>query len=343
MKNHKTKKLMLASLTLVLIFTACYEFDFVNQPYTADPNSFFDVQVNVSYINNNVDQGISYFGILLPTGWTTSDSIEYINDTTNITGFITYSDSLSLLMSSIDPPPMNYYWWVGKDSCSAANLETFTSEFKIYTDSQTGTFFLDYMLGDDFEGLNYQRSNDHLIIVGDTIGCFPEGITFTTQAEIDNFQTNYPNCDQIAGNFTIAGNEISNLNGLNNLTSIGGSFSIADSVPLISMGLDNLSSIGGTFSLKNNNTLINLSGMDNLTIVGGGLLIENTNLTNLMELESLNTIGENFSVITNSTLTSLTGLDSIYIGGSLEIINNALLASLSGLENLNYLGGDHLW
>ncbi len=27
--------------------------------------------------------------------------------------------------------------------------------------------------------------------------CLPNGITFTTQAEIDNFQTNYPNCTEI--------------------------------------------------------------------------------------------------------------------------------------------------
>ena len=33
--------------------------------------------------------------------------------------------------------------------------------------------------------------------------CLPEGITFTTQAHIDNFQTNYPNCTEIEGNVTI--------------------------------------------------------------------------------------------------------------------------------------------
>lgn len=56
--------------------------------------------------------------------------------------------------------------------------------------------------------------------------CLPEGIGFGTQAQIDNFQTNYPNCTVILGNVTIYGNDIANLNGLSILTSIGGIFQI---------------------------------------------------------------------------------------------------------------------
>ncbi len=59
--------------------------------------------------------------------------------------------------------------------------------------------------------------------------CLPEGITFTTQEEIDNFQTNYPNCTEIEGDVLIGGwngSNITNLNGLNVLTSIGGNLEI---------------------------------------------------------------------------------------------------------------------
>jgi len=34
-------------------------------------------------------------------------------------------------------------------------------------------------------------------------GCLPEGITFTTQAQIDSFQINYPGCTKIEGNVNI--------------------------------------------------------------------------------------------------------------------------------------------
>jgi len=52
--------------------------------------------------------------------------------------------------------------------------------------------------------------------------CLPDGITFSTQAEIDDFQTNYPGCTEIEGDVIINGSNITNLNGLSVVTSIGG-------------------------------------------------------------------------------------------------------------------------
>ena len=77
--------------------------------------------------------------------------------------------------------------------------------------------------------------------------CLPQGITFSTQASIDNFQTNYPNCTQIEGAVTITGSNINNLNGLNVLTSIGGNLNIGLNPALTSLtGLNNLTYIGTT-------------------------------------------------------------------------------------------------
>ena len=47
--------------------------------------------------------------------------------------------------------------------------------------------------------------------------CLPEGIIFTTQAEIDNFQTSYPGCTEIEGDVTISGDDINNFIGLRTL------------------------------------------------------------------------------------------------------------------------------
>ena len=52
--------------------------------------------------------------------------------------------------------------------------------------------------------------------------CLPEGITFTTQAQIDYFQNSYPDCTEIEGDVLIEGNDITNLDGLNVLTMVGG-------------------------------------------------------------------------------------------------------------------------
>ena len=52
--------------------------------------------------------------------------------------------------------------------------------------------------------------------------CLPEGITFTTQEQIDNFQVNYPGCTEIEGDVIISGEDINNLEGLNVVTDVGG-------------------------------------------------------------------------------------------------------------------------
>ncbi|MDB4303640.1 hypothetical protein N9934_02500 [Desulfosarcina sp.] len=54
--------------------------------------------------------------------------------------------------------------------------------------------------------------------------CLLEGITFSTQEQIDNFQTNYPNCTEIEGGVLIEGNDITNLEGLNVLEIVYGYF-----------------------------------------------------------------------------------------------------------------------
>lgn len=52
--------------------------------------------------------------------------------------------------------------------------------------------------------------------------CLPEGMTFNTQEQIDDFQINYPGCTEIMGTVLIEGNNITNLDGLNVITSVGG-------------------------------------------------------------------------------------------------------------------------
>ena len=42
-------------------------------------------------------------------------------------------------------------------------------------------------------------------------GCLPEGITFTTQQQINDFQTNYPGCTEIEGDVEILNDNINNV------------------------------------------------------------------------------------------------------------------------------------
>jgi len=168
-------------LSMTLMFMAgCYEFDYVNQTGSAQPDSSFVVQISATTTDGNGYPYIPYFGVLLPVGWTVQDSIGFICN--SIEGTFVYSDSLSLEMENLAPPPENYFWWVaaGIDSVIYNLDDTYLFNPVILTDGQTGHFYLSYMLGSNsqsYGGLGERISGNHLITIG-----LPAGITVTSPA-----------------------------------------------------------------------------------------------------------------------------------------------------------------
>ena len=178
-------------------------------------------------------------------------------------------------------------------------------------------------------------------------GCLQEGITFTTQEQIDNFQTDYPGCEEIEGDVILTGENITNLNGLNILNLIGGDFLVYSTSLINFSGLNALTIVDGIFWVIWNDVLIDFSGIGNLNYVGEAFYIgANTNLKKLTGLEGLTSIGGNFSIGTygnggNQSLNSLSGLVNLsLIEGELRIYNNDSLTNLNGLESLTNIEGD---
>ncbi len=192
--------------------------------------------------------------------------------------------------------------------------------------------------------------------------CLPEGIIFSTQEEIDNFQTNYPGCTEIEGDVEIHGVDIANLDGLNGLTSLGGKLIIGTrdlfnwmlpGNPSLSSiaGLSNVTFIGGGLYIGRNDTLVNLAGLDNVSVIAGDLwIVANTNLNSLSGLENLSVVEGDLFIGAywglfwidpdNPSLTSLMGLSNVSsIGGTIRIAHNDALTSLAGLDNLTSIGG----
>lgn len=165
------KKQVTAALVLFFLFCACYEFTLVNQPHSMETNSSFTVDINITTNDGSGNTWYSaFFGIKLPEGWTVEDNIAFTYNLGN--GVFMYSDSASQAQENIDPAEEGYYWWVAQSEEEVEydydNVYSFSPE--IFTDEQTGNFFLDYMAGSDGGyyggGLNWARSNDHLITVG---------------------------------------------------------------------------------------------------------------------------------------------------------------------------------
>jgi hypothetical protein len=189
--------------------------------------------------------------------------------------------------------------------------------------------------------------------------CLPEGIIFSTQDQIDSFQLNYPGCTEIGGNVEINGDSsITNLNGLNTLTSINGNLFIYNNKVLGSLtGLEGLTTINGYLRIAPsdwyndyyNPLLTNLNGLNNLISAGGLVIYGNSALISLAGLESLTTIGGDLRIgafshyeggFGNPVLTDLSGLNALTsINNNLEIQYNNTLNDLAGFENLNHIGG----
>lgn len=173
-------------------------------------------------------------------------------------------------------------------------------------------------------------------------GCFPEGISFAHQYEIEWFQANYSWCTHIEGNVHIFGEDIYSLGGLSGVESIGGFLYIGDPFWWTNLrnlnGLQGLTYVGGGITLQNNPFLRNIEGLGNVESLGTGqLLIEmNDSLTSLAGLEKITTIEAGLWVTENHSLLNFLGLSILtYINcNGFYCENNYLLADFTGLENL---------
>lgn len=162
-------------------------------------------------------------------------------------------------------------------------------------------------------------------------------VILNTQAEVDYFSVEYPNCTEIRGNIQI-GFQVQNLEGLSMITKVGGDFIIHSNFVLLSLeGLNNLDSINGSFTLQST-AIKDLEDLENLKSIGGRLsIIENPNLESLTALSNISLNG-GLGIIANNSLKDLKGLEHITSIKELTI-SGSFLNSLSGLDNLKIIDG----
>lgn len=120
-------------------------------------------------------------------------------------------------------------------------------------------------------------------LTGFSQSCLPEGIMFSTQAQIDSFQVNYPTCTEIQGSVTIWGGDIVNLDGLINITKIGGYLEIRSNPDLTNLaGLNNVTRIGSTLEIRSCFALTSIDGIKNIdaSSITNLHIVGNTSLSN---------------------------------------------------------------
>ena len=197
------------------------------------------------------------------------------------------------------------------------------------------------------------KANIHLLICiallqiensfSQTCGFLNGTITLLTQADVNAFPTNYPDCNTLLGNLTIGNNsgsstptDISNLSPLSNITQINGNLRVRLNPNLTNLsGLDNLQNVGGLVQISSNG-LTSLNGLTGLTSIGSSLgFSQNSQLNNLSALSNLTSIGGYLQLVLNNSLTSLDGLQNIdpqTINSTISGINDIELISNSSLS-----------
>ncbi|MEM7185734.1 MAG: T9SS type A sorting domain-containing protein [Bacteroidota bacterium] len=179
-----------------------------------------------------------------------------------------------------------------------------------------------------------------LFIAGTNAQC-PVLITLTTQNQIDNFSTDYPDCFGLGLSLTINGenSDISNLDGLSQLTSLT-RFQIYKTNISDFSGFENIQSITTSFRILDNGDLINLEGLSLLQTIGSYLQItQNTELETLEGISGLEQVGTNVLIESNPALQSLSGMENLTtVFQNLEIKNNLQLVSIDALQNLQQVG-----
>ena len=114
-----------------------------------------------------------------------------------------------------------------------------------------------------------------------------QDITLSSQAAVDSFSVTY-GCDIIEGTLTIAGDDITNLNGLSAIIYVK-SLTIENNPLLKNLkGLEDIGEIYKELTINNNSNLLNIDAISVKKIEVGSLVIENNNaLSHLPDFENV--------------------------------------------------------
>lgn len=162
-----------------------------------------------------------------------------------------------------------------------------------------------------------------------------------SQAEVDFFTTNFPNCADIKARLiightaTMVGSDINDLSGLTSIMQTKGL--IIQNNPLLDdlNGLGNLKKVNGDMVIHNN---LDLDELADLTSLYGNLksltISGNGEISDLYGLENTNISGGNLSIENNAMLETLEGIGQVTSVYNLRIGNNPWLSDISDLNLL---------
>lgn len=156
----------------------------------------------------------------------------------------------------------------------------------------------------------------------------------TTQAEVNQYVSDYPGCEVVTGSITFSNNPlnpITDVSGLSSIIKIEGNFYV-NSTAILDISLSELDSVMGNIQINDNDNLINFS-LNNLKYVKDGINIDNysNNLLNVALLNLRHASHFYLSRINNLNIPLLENTNFMYIDN---------VANVTGFNNI--ISMDHL-
>lgn len=170
-----------------------------------------------------------------------------------------------------------------------------------------------------------------------------------SQAELDQFKIDFPNCKNLVDDVKISG--VSNLDAFSEILNVEGNFDLTNCPLLESLsGLENLKSVNNRLSISHNNLLADLSALNNLQSVGAYLnpstpwtliISENNSLRFIDGFENLLSCGNaEINVGDNPLLESISGFNNLVNGKGIRIQRNDQLSTINGFSSITGYGSD---
>lgn len=160
-------------------------------------------------------------------------------------------------------------------------------------------------------------------------------IYLKSQAEVDAFLVNNPNCTYIY-ELELAG-DINDLSGFSSLNTVSYLY-LYDCPNLTDLsGLSNIDSVYGNLGFYNTEGFTNACGLESLVFIGNDLRFEGTvSIENLEGLENVIYIGDDITIEDNGSLENLNGIQNATLneGSYINIDNNPMLTNCCGIQNI---------
>lgn len=159
-----------------------------------------------------------------------------------------------------------------------------------------------------------------------------------TQEDVDQFQQRYSVggvCQSALGSIYIAGEGITNLDGLKDLVAISRDLTISGADGLTSLrGLESLENLGGGLRVASNDALVSLDGLSSLAEFDGFVSIHQNE--SLVEIDDLSGISEThvIQVYRNPSLQRLDGLSGVIQARAIQVSQNPSLRVINAFEQL---------